>query len=195
MTTTLRLWILLLMLLLPACSSAPAPTPPTLGPSNPNRAPTAAASSATIAPRPTAPPVVTNISVPTPPPSALVLWAVAEEPRLEALKRLVADLRSAEGVDVVLVGKSASGLVTDIRSDALAGLPPPDLIWSGSEDLGFLQREGLLQPAADGIDTSAFLSAAIDGATLDGKRWGTPLAAQGALLLLHNRALAAQPPR
>jgi ABC-type glycerol-3-phosphate transport system substrate-binding protein len=53
----------------------------------------------------------------------------------------------------------------------------------------------MLQPADDGLDTSAFLPAAIDGATLDGRRWGTPLAAQGALLLLHNRALAGQPPR
>src|SRR5262249_46234892 len=195
MATTLRLWILLLMLLLPACSSAPAPTPPTLGASNPNLAPTAAASPAPPAPRPTAPPVVTNISVPTPPPSALVLWAVAEGPRLEALKRLVADLRRPDGVEVVVVGKSASGLITDIRSDALAGLPPPDLVWSGTEDLGFLQREGLLQPADDGLGASAFLPAAIAGATLEGKRWGTPLAVQGAIFLLYNRALAAQPPR
>ncbi|HJZ45684.1 MAG TPA: extracellular solute-binding protein [Roseiflexaceae bacterium] len=139
--------------------------------------------------------MVTNISVPTPPPSALVLWAVAEGPRLEALKRLVADLRRPDGVEVVVVGKSASGLITDIRSDALAGLPPPDLVWSGTEDLGFLQREGLLQPADDGLGASAFLPAAIAGATLEGKRWGTPLAVQGAIFLLYNRALAAQPPR
>src|SRR5262249_14239791 len=42
---------------------------------------------------------------------------------------------------------------------------------------------------------SAFLPAAIAGATLEGKRWGTPLAVQGAIFLLYNRALAAQPPR
>jgi len=124
-----------------------------------------------------------------------VLWVVAEGPRLDAIKRLVADLRRPDDAEVIVVGKSASGLVTDIRSDALAGLPPPDLVWSSTEDLGFLQREGMLQPADDGLEASAFLPAVIEGGTLDGQRWGTPLAAQGALLLLYNRALVAQPPR
>jgi ABC-type glycerol-3-phosphate transport system substrate-binding protein len=124
-----------------------------------------------------------------------VLWAVAEGPRLDALKRLIASQRRPGEVEVVVVGKSASGLVTDIQSDALAGLPPPDLVWSSTEDLGFLQREGMLQPAEDGLDADAFLPAAIEGARLDGQRWGTPLAAQGALMLLYNRALVGQPPR
>jgi len=195
MATTSRPSILLLLLLLAACSSAPELPTPTLAPAIPNSAPSAVATSATAAPRPTAAPAVTNIPAPEPPPSALVLWAVAEGQRLEALKRLVAELRRPDGVEIVVVGKSASGLVTDIRADALAGLPPPDLVWSSTEDLGFLQREGLLQPADDGLDVSAFLPAAIDGATLDGKRWGTPLAAQGALLLLYNSELVDQPPR
>jgi ABC-type glycerol-3-phosphate transport system substrate-binding protein len=107
----------------------------------------------------------------------------------------VAEQRRPDDVEVAVVGKSASGLVTDLRSDALAGLPPPDLVWSSTEDLGFLQREGMLQPADDGLDADAFLPAAIDGATLDGQRWGTPLAAQGALLLLYNRAVVEQPAR
>jgi ABC-type glycerol-3-phosphate transport system substrate-binding protein len=107
----------------------------------------------------------------------------------------VAEQRRPDDVEIAVVGKSASGLVTDLRSDALAGLPPPDLVWSSTEDLGFLQREGMLQPADDGLDADAFLPAAIDGATLDGQRWGTPLAAQGALLLLYNRAVVEQPAR
>jgi arabinogalactan oligomer/maltooligosaccharide transport system substrate-binding protein len=123
------------------------------------------------------------------------MWAVAEGPRLDAIKQLVADLRRPDDVAVIVVGKSASGLVTDIRSDALAGLPPPDLVWSSTEDLGFLQRDGMLQPADDRLEASTFLPAVIEGATLDGQRWGTPLAAQGALLLLYNRALVEQPPR
>ncbi|MEO7911387.1 MAG: extracellular solute-binding protein [Roseiflexaceae bacterium] len=188
---TARLSALLLICLLVACS--PAPAPPTPIPMSP--APTNVPDAPTVAPQATAAPAITNNPAPTPPPSALILWAVAAEVRLDAIKRLVADLRPPDGVEVVVVGKSASGLVTDIRSDALAGLPPPDLVWSSTEDLGFLQREGMLQPAADGLEASAFLPAAIEGATLDGQRWGTPLAAQGALLLLYNRALVAQPPR
>src|SRR5690349_14749837 len=189
MTITSRcLFALFLLCMLAACS--PAPAPPTLIPATvaPTDAPTAA-------PQPTVAPVITNVPVPTPPPSALILWAVADGARLDAIKQLVAELRRPGDVEVVVVGKSASGLVTDIRSDALAGLPPPDLIWSSTEDLGFLQREGLLQPAEDGLDASAFLPAAIEGATLEGQRWGTPLAAQGALMLLYNRALVEQPPR
>jgi ABC-type glycerol-3-phosphate transport system substrate-binding protein len=188
MTTTSRLSALLLICLLAACSPAPVlPTPVPLTPI-PTSAPTAA-------PQATAAPAITNIPAPTPPPSALILWAVAEGLRLNAIKQLVADLRRPDDVEVIVVGKSANGLVTDIRSDALAGLPPPDLVWSSTEDLGFLQREGMLQPADDQLEAGAFLPAVIEGATLDGQRWGTPLAAQGALLLLYNRALVEQPPR
>jgi maltose-binding protein MalE len=39
-----------------------------------------------------------------------------------------------------------------------------------------------------------FLPPAVASATLDGQLWGVPLSAQDMLLLLHNRALAAQPP-
>ena len=188
MITSSRLSAIVLICMLAACS--PAPVPPTPAPATP--VPTSAP---TAAPQATAAPAITNIPAPTPPPSALILWAVAEGPRLDAIKQLVADQRRPGDVEVVVVGKSASGLVTDIRSDALAGLPPPDLVWSGTEDLGFLQREGMLQPADDRLEASDFLPAAIEGATLDGQRWGTPLAAQGALLLLYNRAIVDQPPR
>src|SRR5215212_4146415 len=152
MITTSRLSALVLICLLAACS--PAPVPPTPVPATP--APTNAP---TAAPQATAAPAITNIPAPIPPPSALILWAVAEGPRLDAIKRLVADLRRPDDAAVMVVGKSASGLVTDIRSDALAGLPPPDLIWSSTEDLGFLQREGMLQPANDGLKASDFLPA------------------------------------
>ena len=195
MTITSRLSLCLLLLLLAACSVTPAPPAPPLLTAIPNSAPSAVASSVPAAPQATDAPAITNIPASTPPPSALILWAVAEGPRLGAIKQLVADLRRPDDAEVVVVGKSASGLVTDIRSDALAGLPPPDLVWSSTEDLGFLQREGMLQPADDGLKASAFLPAAIEGATLEGQRWGTPLAAQGALLLLYNRALVDQPPR
>ena len=46
-----------------------------------------------------------------------------------------------------MIGKSGDGLVTDVRADVLGGLPPPDLVWGTEDELGFLQRDGLLQPA------------------------------------------------
>ena len=127
--------------------------------------------------------------MPTPPPSALILWVVAEGPRLDAIKQLVADLRRPGDAEVVVVGKSASGLVTDIRSDALAGLPPPDLFWSSTEDLGFLQREGMLQPADDRLEASAFLPAAIEGAHAGWAALGHAAGrARGAAAALQSRA-------
>jgi ABC-type glycerol-3-phosphate transport system substrate-binding protein len=124
-----------------------------------------------------------------------VLWAVADGPQLIELKSLVADLSRPLGSEIVVIGKSADGLVTDIRAGALAGLPPPDLIWGTDDELGFLQRNNLLQPAADGLDPSAFLPATIAGAMVGDQRWGTPLAAQGYLLLLYNRGMVQKPPR
>jgi ABC-type glycerol-3-phosphate transport system substrate-binding protein len=123
------------------------------------------------------------------------MWAVASGPQLEALGRLVADLSQPLGAQVVVIGKSADGLVADIRADALAGLPPPDLIWGSQDELGLLQRDEMIQPASDGLAEQALLPGPLAGAVLNGQRWGTPLAAQGYLLLLYNRKLANSAPR
>ena len=40
------------------------------------------------------------------------------------------------------------------------------------------ETETGLQPADDGLRADAFLPATVAGATLEGQRWGTPLAAQ-----------------
>jgi arabinogalactan oligomer / maltooligosaccharide transport system substrate-binding protein len=180
--------LLLLLCLLAACSPAPAPGPAeivTPPPARPTPLPT---------PRPTAPPPITVIPQPTAPPGALVLWAPMEGPQLEALRRLIADLSQPLGVEVQVVGKSPDGLHADLGAAALTGLALPDLLWGTQDDLGIVQRQGLLQPAADGLDEGAFIPAVIAGATLEGQRWGTPLAAQGSLFLLYNRRLVERPP-
>ena len=182
-----RLCALVLILALAACQrddAAPTPLPPGL--------PTAAP---TLAPRPTPAPPITAVAQPTPSPSGLTLWAVAQGAELEALRRLVGDLAAASGAQVLVVGKSADALLADMRADALAGLPPPDLIWGTQDELGLLMRADLLQPAADGLAEQAFLPATLAGAQLEGQRWGTPVAAQSALLLLYNRKLVSAPPR
>jgi ABC-type glycerol-3-phosphate transport system substrate-binding protein len=123
------------------------------------------------------------------------VWAAAEGPRLEALRKLLADTSRAIGAEVQVVGKSQDGLHADLRAAVLSGLPLPDLIWGTQDDLGILRRQGLLQPTGDRLDAAAFLPATIAGATLDGERWGTPLAAQGALFLLYNKKLVDNVPR
>ncbi len=185
------LLIVILLALLAACGPEPEPTRPT----------PLAAASATVGPTrtptriPTATPAVTVLAEQEPPPSALVLWATATGPQLEALERLIAEVSQPAGIEVAVVGKSADGLYADIRANALAGLLQPDILLGTQDDLGLLQRDGILQPTVDGMDAGAFLPAAIEGATLDGQRWGTPLATLGSLLLLYNRRLVDAPPR
>ena len=182
-----RLCALLFVICLAACNSSPVvPTPIPVVP-RPTAAPTAA-------PRPTAAPAVTTIAQPAAPPSALVLWAVVDDSQLEPLRRLIADLSQPIGAEVVVIKKSADGLLADIRADALAGLPLPDLIWGTQDELGILQGDDMLQPAAESLAENAMLPATVAGATLQGRRWGTPLAAQGYLLLLYNRKLTINPP-
>jgi len=183
-----RLCALFLIVGLAACNSSPVvPTPIPVVP-RPTAAPTAA-------PRPTAAPAVTRVAQPAAPPSALVLWAIVDDARLEVLRRLIADLSRPIGAEVLVIRKSADALLADIRADALADLPPPDLIWGTQDELGLLQPDDMLQPANEGLADNAMLPATVAGATLQGRRWGTPLAAQGYLLLLYNRKLVGSPPR
>src|SRR5262245_11563053 len=192
MYSSARYLALALMLLLASCSPPPPAPPPALPVSlpTPTIRPTALPT-----PRPSAPPAVTAVAEPTARPGALTLWAAAEEPHLEALRKLIADTSRTIGVEVLVVGKSPDGLHADLRAAILAGLPLPDLIWGTQDDLGIIQRQGLLQPAGDRLDAADFLPATIAGATLDGERWGTPLAAQGALFLLYYRTLVGRAPR
>jgi ABC-type glycerol-3-phosphate transport system substrate-binding protein len=92
-------------------------------------------------------------------------------------------------VELVVVFKSADGLSADVRAAQVAGLPLPDLVWGGQDDLGILQRAGVIQPATDRLAAADFIPAVMAGATVGGARWGTPVAAQGALYLLYNRKL------
>jgi ABC-type glycerol-3-phosphate transport system substrate-binding protein len=181
----------LLGLLLAACG--PTPAPPVPSPAQP--AATGVPTPQPITPRPTAAPAATTILMPAAPASALVLWAVAAGAQLDALKRLTAELSQPIGVEIVVVGKSANGLQADIRANALAGLPLPDMIWGTQDDLGILQHEDMLLPARDGLDPAAVIPALISGSTVAGQRWGTPLAAQGALLMLYNRRLVPTEPQ
>ncbi len=150
-----RYLALILLILLAACTPAPAP-PPTSVTAAPPSSPTAPPT-----PRPTAPPPITAVPEPTVPPGALVLWAAVDASYLEALQRLIADESRSLGIEVQVLGKSADGLHTDLRAATLGGLPLPDLIWGTQDDLGILRGEGLLQPAADRLNAAAFIPATI----------------------------------
>ena len=179
------LWLALLA----ACSLTPSPPAPAL----PTAAPRPSATS-TAAPRPTAAPAITAQAAPTPQPAALQLWAAASGPQAQALERLIGQVAAPQGLAVNVTTRSRDALYADISADRLAGEPPPDLIWATQEELALLQRDKLIQPAADGIDEQTVLPATLAGATLEGQRWGTPVAASGMLLLLYNRKLVGGAP-
>lgn len=172
-------------LMLAACSPTPAPTP-TASP---------AAATVSASPRPTVTPAATIAPAPTPEPGALILWATIAPEQAPALQKLIDDLATPLGIQVMVTAKTSDGLQADLRALALAKLATPDLIIGSQGDMGLLQRGNLIQPADDGLDPGAFVPAVASNATFGGNRWGTPLATTGYLLLLYNKKMVSTPPR
>ncbi len=171
--------------LLAACEPTPPPTTPTAVP------PTARP---TEAPRPTSAPPVTDEPAPTPRPAALRIWAAAREPQEAGLRRVLEEAAAAAQIEVSVTTRSPDALYADLAADLLAGEPAPDLVWASQEELALFQRDGLLLPAEDGVSTADLLPATVIGAESGGQRWGTPVAASGALLLLYNKKLTGDAP-
>ncbi len=185
----------LILILLPACS-APATQRTPIAQATATSQPTATIP-ATQAPVPTAtiaPTLVATTPRPALDAGPLILWAVGPESQREALTKLLQQTASTAGIPVQIVAKSPNALATDITAGSLLG-PPPDMIWGGADDLFLLKQAGIIQPANDRLDDRRFLPATIEGATADGQRWGTPVAARGVLLLLYNRKLIDSAPR
>jgi ABC-type glycerol-3-phosphate transport system substrate-binding protein len=179
---------LLILILLAACANPPAPVATPLPPTAPPPA------SATPQP-PTRQPATATPAPTSAPERPLLLWAIVPETRREAFAQLMRDAAHIAGVEVTIEFRSADGVAAEVRAAQLTGGALPDLVWGSQDDLGILQRAGALQPADDGIAESGMLAATIAGAQVAGERWGTPLAAQGALLLLYNRKLTDGAPR
>ncbi|GAB4208038.1 MAG: extracellular solute-binding protein [Roseiflexaceae bacterium] len=175
-----------LCVLLAGCTITPLPNTPT-----PPPLPTARP---TQAPRPTSAPPVTEEPARTPPPAALRIWAAVREPQEAALRRMLEETAAAAQIEVSVTTRSPDALYADLTADRLAGEPMPDLVWASQEELALLQRDGLLQPAQDGVAAADLLPATVIGATIGGQRWGTPVAASGALLLLYNKQLTSDVP-
>ncbi|HMO56456.1 MAG TPA: extracellular solute-binding protein [Roseiflexaceae bacterium] len=190
--THMRLVVGLVALLLGACAAPPAlPSPIATLP------PTAAPPPR---PLPSATPTVQPPSTPLPratpiPTRRLTLWAVVPEAQHDAFVRLLRDAAVAAGIELQIELRSADGLAADIQAAQISDAQLPDLVWGNQDDLGILQRAGVLQPAPDSVDETELLAATVAGAAIDGRRWGTPLAAEGALVLLYNRRIVDAAPR
>jgi maltose-binding protein MalE len=141
-------------------------------------------------------PMAGTIVTPTPLLDArpLLIWAIAPESQRDALTKLLEQTARSAGISVLVVVKTPNALATDIAAGALLG-PQPDIIWGGADDLFLLKQANIIQPANDQLDDRTFLPATIEGATANGQRWGTPVAARGVLLLLYNRKLIESAPR
>jgi arabinogalactan oligomer / maltooligosaccharide transport system substrate-binding protein len=140
----------------------------------------------------TATPAATATRVATRP---LLLWAITTEAKREAVVAFLAETLRRAGVSATIIAKSPDALNADLVAGPLAGLAMPDLIWGGADDLFTLQRQKWLIETRDTSNTGDFLPATIAGATSAGKRWGTPVAARGYLLLLYNKQLVDNAPQ
>jgi ABC-type glycerol-3-phosphate transport system substrate-binding protein len=110
---------------------------------------------------------------------------------IEVVRALLADYKSSSGVMIELSAKAPDTLRMSVAGVGLTGDSPPDIIWADQETLAGLLADGQLQPVAKAGDP---LPGLLADATADGKLWGVPLTAQGGLLLLYNRKVAAGPP-
>jgi ABC-type glycerol-3-phosphate transport system substrate-binding protein len=181
MKTTLKLCGLALCLTMAAACAAP-PAPPSPAAETPTPAPIASA-----APAPTARPT----PAPTPAARPLRLWVGEPEATVAALRALATEYAASGGVVIELSAKPPDTLRMSVAGVGLTGDPPPDMIWADQETLAGLRADGQLQPATPAGDP---LPGLLADATADGKLWGVPLTAQGGLLLLYNRRIAAGPP-
>lgn len=116
------------------------------------------------------------------------------QPQEAGLRRVLEASAAAAQIELAITTRSPDALYADLTADRLADEPAPDLIWASQEELALLQRDGLLQPAEDDIRPADVLPATLIGAEIGGQRWGTPLAATGALLLLYNKKLTTDVP-
>jgi ABC-type glycerol-3-phosphate transport system substrate-binding protein len=113
------------------------------------------------------------------------------EATVAALRALATEYAASGGVVIELSAKPPDTLRMSVAGVGLTGDPPPDMIWADQETLAGLRADGQLQPATPAGDP---LPGLLADATADGKLWGVPLTAQGGLLLLYNRKIAAGPP-
>lgn len=184
---TMRALILISMLLLTACA-APPPLPPTAAPAE---TPTGVVQAPSTTPRPTRLPPTPAPASPTPEPVTFTLWVAENEAGLAFASALAAEFSAAGDVPVEVVAREPDTLRLSLAAAALAGDPPPDLIWADQNALVGLVAEAQLQPLAVEADVLPALRVAVTYA--DGM-YGAPIAADGALLLYYNRALVAVPP-
>jgi arabinogalactan oligomer/maltooligosaccharide transport system substrate-binding protein len=168
---------------LAACAAPPAPAPQALVTAAPSAAPPTATATRPAATATAAAPT------PTPGPRPLVVWVAEEGAALDAARALLA---GADGGPVEVAARPPDGLRLSLATAALAGDPPPDLIWGDQEALAGLLADSLLQPAGRAAPDT--LPALLTAATADGELWGAPVAASGALVLLYNRALVGAAP-
>jgi arabinogalactan oligomer/maltooligosaccharide transport system substrate-binding protein len=172
---------------MPPWAAAPTPTPPP-------PTPTEQATSVPSSPVPTEEPAVTLLPASTPLPEELVLWVALDTPFSEQLQQIIAELNVQHRLAIMVTIKTTDALQADLQAALAAHLPLPDLVMASQDDLGILARQQFIQPAPDGLDMANVLPALLDGASMDGQRWGTPIAANGSLYLFYNRKLVGQAP-
>jgi ABC-type glycerol-3-phosphate transport system substrate-binding protein len=115
----------------------------------------------------------------------------------EGVQRSLRSFAANAGFDLELTAVPPDSLRLGLLSARLAGEPLPDAVWGDQDDLADLRFDGLLAPIDTEIvklNLDAFARPAYEGGGAEGQLWGFPVLLKDALLLYHNRALAASVP-
>jgi ABC-type glycerol-3-phosphate transport system substrate-binding protein len=127
----------------------------------------------------------------------LYIWVAEADAPLEAVRRSFTSFAAGATFDLQVTAVPPDSLRLSLLSARLAGEPLPDAVWGDQDDLADLRFDGLLAPLEPGLvdmNADAFARAASEGARADAQLWGFPVLLKDALLLYHNRALAANLP-
>jgi arabinogalactan oligomer / maltooligosaccharide transport system permease protein len=126
-------------------------------------------------------------------PPTIVVWHAYRGDEESALVELAKRYEQERGIHVELLA-----LPFDAYSAKLAAAVPrahgPDLFIDAHERLGIYRQQGVVAPAGDAFpaeDVPRYDATAVRAITLDGQRWGVPLASKCVALYVNDALLAA----
>lgn len=127
---------------------------------------------------------------------ALTLWTKEGEAdgSFQFVKGLADQYTAANpSVTITVVNKDVEALREDFLTSSLAG-NPPDVLWTVADHIGpFTVSDTIL--ALDGlVDTSIYLSNAVEAVQAGGSTWGVPISYGNHLMLYWNKDLLAEYP-
>lgn len=122
---------------------------------------------------------------------ALVIWS--DEARVPVLQAMGARFAEDFGVEVDVVGKPLSEILSDFKVALGAGSTEPDILFGGSDWLGLLASNGVVAPMDLTPWQDHFGAGVLRSMSYEGVQYGVPVTADS-LALFYNTDLVAEVP-